>query len=66
MQLVVFTASLAVYANAVMDRLDPNGYVPYRLFRDSCTNYKGTYIKDMGRMGRDLKAPHLLSSASSF
>ena len=58
---MVFTASLAVYANAVMDLLDPNGYVPYRLFRDSCTQYKGSYIKDMGRMGRDMKVPSILT-----
>lgn len=34
-EVVVFTASLAKYADKVIDLLDVNGYVDWRLFRES-------------------------------
>jgi RNA polymerase II subunit A small phosphatase-like protein len=39
-QVCVFTASLAKYADPLIDKLDPHGYVDYRLFR--CVVY--TYV----------------------
>jgi len=51
---VVFTASLAKYADPVLDLLDIHKVVDWRLFRESCSPYKGSYVKDMGRMGRDI------------
>jgi len=53
-EIVVFTASLPKYANPVLDKLDVNGVVDWRLFRASCTCVQGTYVKDMLRMGRDI------------
>jgi len=54
-EIVVFTASLPKYADPVLDKLDIHGVVDWRLFRASCTCVQGTYVKDMGIMGRDLK-----------
>jgi len=51
---VVFTASLAKYADPVLDLLDVHKVVDWRLFRESCSPFKGSYVKDMGRMGRDI------------
>jgi len=51
---VLFTASLAKYADPVADLLDPNHVFHSRLFRESCTYYNGNYIKDLSRLGRDL------------
>jgi len=53
-EMVVFTASLAKYADPVLDLLDIHKVVDWRLFRESCSPYKGSYVKDMGRMGRDI------------
>jgi Dullard-like phosphatase family protein len=53
-EVVVFTASLAKYADPVLDLLDIHKVVDWRLFRESCSPFKGSYVKDMGRMGRDL------------
>lgn len=53
-EIVVFTASLPKYANPVIDKLDPDNLVDWRLFRSSCTCVQGTYVKDMCRMGRDI------------
>lgn len=53
-EVVIFTASLATYANPVIDFLDPNGLIRHRLFRESCVQLHGLYIKDLSRLGRPL------------
>ena len=53
-EVVVFTASLSTYANPVIDFLDPNGLIKHRLFRESCVQLHGLYIKDLSRLGRPL------------
>lgn len=52
---VLFTASLAKYADPVADLLDIHGAFRFRLFRDSCVFHRGNYVKDLNRLGRDLK-----------
>lgn len=51
---VLFTASLAKYADPVADLLDKWGIFRVRLFRDSCIFHRGNYVKDLSRLGRDL------------
>ncbi|GMS83909.1 hypothetical protein PENTCL1PPCAC_6084 [Pristionchus entomophagus] len=51
---VLFTASLAKYADPVADLLDKRGVFRSRLFREACVFHKGNYIKDLARLGRDL------------
>lgn len=51
---VLFTASLAKYADPVADLLDKWGIFRIRLFRDSCIFHRGNYVKDLSRLGRDL------------
>ncbi|MFT7807942.1 putative phosphatase PSR2 isoform X1 [Arapaima gigas] len=51
---VLFTASLAKYADPVSDELDKWGAFRSRLFRESCVYHRGNYVKDLGRLGRDL------------
>lgn len=38
-ELVIFTASLSKYADAICDILDENRYMQYRLYREHCTSY---------------------------
>ncbi|KAH8339327.1 hypothetical protein KR074_011442 [Drosophila pseudoananassae] len=52
---VLFTASLAKYADPVADLLDKWNVFRARLFRESCVYYRGNYIKDLNRLGRDLQ-----------
>mmetsp|Transcript_26990 Transcript_26990/g.68644 ORF Transcript_26990/g.68644 Transcript_26990/m.68644 type:complete len:281 (-) Transcript_26990:199-1041(-) len=54
-EVVVYTASMAKYANPLLDVLDPEGLVASRLFREACTRQQGCYIKDLSKLGRDLK-----------
>ncbi|KAJ3050978.1 hypothetical protein HK097_008055 [Rhizophlyctis rosea] len=54
-EVVVFTASLAKYADPVLDMLDTHRVVKHRLFREACIHHKGNYVKDLSMLGRDLK-----------
>lgn len=44
-EVVVFTASLSKYADPVLDMLDIHRVVKHRLFRESCYNHRGNYVK---------------------
>lgn len=53
-EVVIFTASLAKYADPLLDLLDKQRLVRWRLFRESCFPYEGNYVKDLSCLGRDL------------
>ncbi|KAF3044240.1 hypothetical protein E8E11_006945 [Didymella keratinophila] len=54
-EVVVFTASVSKYGDPLLDQLDIHGVVHHRLFRESCYNHQGNYVKDLSQIGRDLK-----------
>jgi Dullard-like phosphatase family protein len=54
-EIVIYTASLALYADPLLDELDTNHLASYRLFREHCTFYNNTFVKDLSALGRDLK-----------
>ncbi|KAG5929498.1 hypothetical protein E4U42_005763 [Claviceps africana] len=54
-EVVVFTASVSKYGNPLLDQLDIHKVVHHRLFRESCYNHQGNYVKDLSQIGRDLK-----------
>ena len=54
-EIVIFTASLSNYASPLLDILDKNNDIKYRLFRENCTYINGTYIKDLKKLNRNLK-----------
>jgi RNA polymerase II subunit A small phosphatase-like protein len=54
-EVVVFTASLAKYADPLLDLLDKKaGVIRHRLFRESCYPFQGNYVKDLTSLGRDM------------
>ncbi|KAI8967280.1 HAD-like domain-containing protein [Mycotypha africana] len=54
-EIVIFTASLSKYADPVLDQFDLHKVIHHRLFREACHPYNGSYIKDLSRLGRDLR-----------
>ena len=50
-EVVVFTASLSKYADPVLDKLDVHRAVKHRLFRESCFNHGGNYVKVFASVG---------------
>lgn len=54
-EIVIFTASVSRYGDPLLDILDVHKVIHHRLFRESCYNYDGNYIKNLSQMGRPLE-----------
>ena len=54
-EIVIFTASISKYAGPLLDILDKNKLCAYRLFREHCTLINTSFVKDLKKLGRDLK-----------
>lgn len=53
-EIVIFTAAMQDYADWVIDQIDPEGYIKYRLYRQHALPCGSIYIKDLSRIGRDI------------
>lgn len=53
-ELVVFTGNMNSYADPILNKLDPNGYVQYRLYRPETTMQNGVHVKDISGLNRPL------------
>eukprot|EP00775_Hariotina_reticulata_P006695 gene6695-6918_t len=62
-EVVVFTASLAKYADPLLDLMDSAGLVRWRLFRESCCPYEGNYVKDLNCLGRELSSTIIVDNS---
>ena len=54
-EIVIFTAAQKNYADLVIDALDPEGVVSERLYRQHTISIGNVSIKDLSKLGRDLK-----------
>ena len=54
-ELVIFTASLSNYASPLLDILDKDNNIKYRLYRENCTFMNGIYVKELKKLNRNLK-----------
>eukprot|EP00190_Bangiopsis_sp_CCMP1999_P007461 CAMPEP_0198726290 /NCGR_PEP_ID=MMETSP1475-20131203/3392_1 /TAXON_ID= ORGANISM="Unidentified sp., Strain CCMP1999" /NCGR_SAMPLE_ID=MMETSP1475 /ASSEMBLY_ACC=CAM_ASM_001111 /LENGTH=314 /DNA_ID=CAMNT_0044488197 /DNA_START=180 /DNA_END=1124 /DNA_ORIENTATION=- len=63
-EVVIFTASLSLYANPVCDRLDPNNEMPYRLYREHCVLIGGCYVKDLSKLGRPAEKTIIIDNSA--
>ena len=59
----VYTASLARYADPLLDLLDPHRTISWRLFREACCHYEGVYVKDLSRLGRSLASTVIIDNS---
>lgn len=54
-EIVVFTADQGMTVFPILDALDPNGYIMYRLVRDATHFVDGHHVKNLDNLNRDLK-----------
>ncbi|KAI9853102.1 MAG: hypothetical protein M1838_001603 [Thelocarpon superellum] len=62
-EVVVFTASVSKYGDPLLDQLDIHHVVHHRLFRESCYNHQGNYVKDLSQIGRDLRQTIIIDNS---
>ena len=54
-EVIIFTASISKYALPLLDILDTDKKIKYRLTREHCTFINGIYIKELKKLNRNLK-----------
>ncbi|XP_062408353.1 mitochondrial import inner membrane translocase subunit TIM50 [Sardina pilchardus] len=52
-EIVIFTAETGMTAYPLIDSIDPQGFVMYRLFRDATRYMEGHHVKDVSCLNRD-------------
>ena len=53
-ELVIFTASLSIYALPIINFIDKNKKCEFKLFREHCCIINNGFVKDLKRLDRDL------------
>ena len=54
-EIVIFTASVSKYADPLLDIIDKEKNCKFRLFREHCTPINTCFVKEIKRLGRQLK-----------
>jgi len=60
---IIFTASMRQYADPLIDQLDTKRLVKGRLFRESCLDKDGNFIKDLSLIRQDLSSTIIIDNS---
>ncbi|ESO87777.1 hypothetical protein LOTGIDRAFT_127482, partial [Lottia gigantea] len=61
-EVVIYSAENGFTADHIVNNLDPQGYITYRLYRDTTKYKKGVHIKDLDCLNRDLSKVIMVDS----
>ncbi|KAK5580393.1 hypothetical protein RB653_000410 [Dictyostelium firmibasis] len=61
--IVIFTASMQQYADPLLDQLDIHKVFKKRLFRDSCLEKDGNFVKDLSMIDQDLTSTIIIDNS---
>ncbi|EGR34848.1 hypothetical protein IMG5_000760 [Ichthyophthirius multifiliis] len=61
-ELIIFTAGIKEYADQTVTEFDKNKLIQHKLYRQHCQIQGLVYIKDLSRVGRDLKKTIILDN----
>jgi Dullard-like phosphatase family protein len=61
--IIIFTASMRQYADPLIDQLDTKRLVKGRLFRESCLNKDGNFIKDLSLINQELSSTIIIDNS---
>jgi len=61
-EIVIFTASLSMYALPIINYIDKGNKCEFKLFREHCSIFNNGFIKDLKRLSRDLNNLILLDN----
>ena len=64
-EVIIFTAGTKAYADNIIDSIDPEHCVSFRLYRNHITLHEGAPIKDLARLGRELHRTIIIDNLSS-
>jgi Dullard-like phosphatase family protein len=63
-EIVIFTASVSIYCDPLMNHIDPKGALGgCRLFREHCSVVNGSYVKDLSLLGRPLETVCIIDNS---
>ena len=63
-EIIIFTASYQNYADLAINGIDPEKKISYRLYRQHTIKIGNTFIKDLAKLGRDLKKVIIIDNCS--
>ena len=61
-EIVIFTASLRIYALPIINFMDKKKKCEFKLFREHCSTFNNGFIKDLKKLSRDLNNLILLDN----
>ena len=61
-EIIIFTASLSMYALPIINYIDKGNKCEFKLFREHCSMFNNGFIKDLKKLSRDLNNLILLDN----
>jgi len=64
-EIIIFTASLKKYAEPLIAKMDEKKVIAHKLYREDCICIDNVFVKDLSRLGRELKNVIIVDVRSS-